>query len=123
MIEVLCVGLGGFVGAAARYGMGLLPWAGDFPLVTLAVNFLGSVLIGAVAQMAQTCSVNPNVVLFAKTGLCGGFTTFSTFSLETLSLFERGRYATGCAYVCASVVACVLGVMLGKAAVRLATGR
>ena len=58
--------------------------------------------------------LSDNAVLFLKTGLCGGFTTFSTFSLETLSLLERGKYAIGSAYSLGSLVVCVLGVMAGK---------
>ena len=60
----------------------------------------------------------PNAVLFVKTGLCGGFTTFSAFSLETLALLERGKYATGALYACGSVLACLAGVVIGRLAVR-----
>ena len=61
-------------------------------------------------------------MLFLKTGLCGGFTTFSTFSLETLGLLERGEYAMGGAYALGSLAACVLGVVAGKMLVRWALG-
>ena len=116
MIAALCVGAGGFCGAIARYLLGLLPYQGQFPLITFVINFTGAVVIGAVVEAAN---VRPgmlpsNAVLFLKTGLCGGFTTFSTFSLETLSLLERGKYAIGSAYALGSLVVCVLGVMAGK---------
>lgn len=96
MVAVLCVGLGGFIGSVGRYLLGLVPVEGDFPLMTFAVNFAGAVLIGAVFEAATEGSGLPdNAVLFLKTGVCGGFTTFSAFSLETLALLERGKYATG----------------------------
>lgn len=124
MGAILCVGAGGFLGAVARYLLGLLPWHGDFPLVTFAINFVGAVVIGAIAEcvLARPGMLSDNAVLFAKTGLCGGFTTFSTFSLETLSLIENGKVALGCAYAGASVVVCVAGVLLGKTLVRAALG-
>ena len=82
---VLWVALGGACGAAARYGISLLP-------VRLTAD--------------QT--------LFWKTGVCGGFTTFSTFSLETLTLLESGRVPAGCLYMALSLGLCVLGVALGR---------
>lgn len=93
MIAALCVGAGGFCGAIARYLLGLLPYQGQFPLITFVINFTGAVAIGAVVEAA---SVRPgmlpsNAVLFVKTGLCGGFTTFSTFSLETLGAARARR--------------------------------
>lgn len=92
MVAVLCVGLGGFIGSVGRYLLGLVPVEGDFPLMTFAVNFAGAVLIGAVFEAATEGSGLPdNAVLFLKTGVCGGFTTFSAFSLETLALLERGK--------------------------------
>ena len=92
---------------------------GDFPLMTFAVNFAGAVLIGAVFEAATEGSGLPdNAVLFLKTGVCGGFTTFSAFSLEALALLERGKYATGALYACGSVLACLAGVVIGRLAVR-----
>ena len=106
MVAVLCVGLGGFIGSVGRYLLGLVPVEGD-------------VLIGAVFEAATEGSSLPdNAVLFLKTGVCGGFTTFSAFSLETLALLERGKYATGALYACGSVLACLAGVVIGRLAVR-----
>lgn len=116
MIAALCVGAGGFLGAIARYLLGLIPYQGDFPLITFAINFVGAFIIGVVFEVAniRPGMLSDNAVLFLKTGLCGGFTTFSTFSLETLSLLERGKYAIGSAYALGSLVVCVFGVMAGK---------
>ncbi len=120
MIGALCVGAGGFVGAMGRYGLGLVPLGADFPLMTLLINLVGSVVIGIIAA---TCELVPGAlsreaVLFLKVGLCGGFTTFSTFSLETLELLESGQDLAGGAYAVASVVCCVVGVLAGKTLVR-----
>ncbi len=116
MMSVLCVGAGGFVGAVSRYGLGLIPLASGLPLVTLLINLVGSVVIGAVAEAASlTPTALPReAVLFLKVGLCGGFTTFSTFSLETLELIEGGQWAVAGGYALASVVLCVAGVLAGK---------
>ena len=116
MMSVLCVGAGGFVGAVSRYGLGLIPLASGLPLVTLLINFTGSVVIGAVAEAASLAptTLPREAVLFLKVGLCGGFTTFSTFSLETLELIEGGQWAMAGAYALASVVLCVAGVLAGK---------
>ena len=119
MLAVLCVGMGGFIGSVGRYLLGLVPVEGDFPLMTFVVNFAGAVLIGAVFEAATVWPGLPdNAVLFLKTGVSGGFTTFSAFSLETLELLDRGKYATGALYACGSVVACLLGVALGRLMVR-----
>jgi CrcB protein len=122
------VGLGGCLGAVARYAVGLLPFAslglGAFPLATFVINAVGSLCIGVVAGLADTGAGLPqNVVLFLKTGVCGGFTTFSTFSLETFGLLEDGRYALGAGYAVLSCVCCVAGVAAGLALGRLAAAR
>lgn len=124
MVAALCVGAGGFIGAVARYLLGLLPYEGDFPLVTFLINFVGAVVIGAVFELAtgREGGLPDNLVLFLKTGFCGGFTTFSTFSLETLSLMDDGKWAIAGAYAFGSLVACVAGVVAGKLLVRAALG-
>ena len=116
MFSLLCVGAGGFIGAVARYLMvEYLPYGGDFPLATMLVNFLGAVVIGAVMEAVAAWPGFPaNAVLFLKTGVCGGFTTFSSFSLETVNLIDRGRYAMAGAYAGGSVIACLAGVGLGQ---------
>lgn len=114
------MGIGGFLGAVARYALGFLPCQQDFPVITMAINFFGSVAIGVVAELAQSqrTPLPDNLVLLLKTGFCGGFTTFSTFSLETLTLLENGRYAAGSLYAAGSVVICVFGVAVGQLATR-----
>ena len=107
------VALGGACGAAARYGISLLPLQADFPVLTLATNFLGALLIGVIVGLAGD-RLSPEQTLFWKTGVCGGFTTFSTFSLETLTLLESGRPAAGALYMALSVGLCVAGVALGR---------
>ena len=119
MAAVLWVGAGGFLGAVGRYLLGLVPFEGDFPLMTFLVNFAGAVAIGAITEVAgATSALSAEAALFLKTGVCGGFTTFSAFSLETLALLERGKYATGALYACGSVLACLAGVVIGRLAVR-----
>ena len=112
--SLLAVGAGGALGALSRYGISLLPFRGEFPLLTLVTNLLGAVLIGFLAGWAGRGRLSSGWTLFWKTGVCGGFTTFSTFSLETLRLFEGGQTASGLLYVGASVVLCVAGVYAGE---------
>ena len=119
MMGLLCVGAGGALGAMGRYGLGLIPLGSELPLMTL-LNFLGSVAIGAIVETSELAAgaLSREAVLFLKVGLCGGFTTFSTFSLETLELIEGGQYAIAGAYALVSVVLCVAGVLVGKVLAR-----
>lgn len=120
MMGLLCVGAGGALGAMGRYGLGLIPLGSELPLMTLLINFLGSVAIGAIVETSKLAAgaLSREAVLFLKVGLCGGFTTFSTFSLETLELIEGGQYAIAGAYALVSVVLCVAGVLVGKVLAR-----
>ena len=113
MSSFLFVGLGGAVGSMLRYGVSRIPFRGSFPVATLLVNLLGAVLIGYVTGMARSRQAPENLVLFLKTGVCGGFTTFSTFSLEAYGLLGKAEYAAAFLYMALSVVLCLAGVMLG----------
>lgn len=125
MQKIFFVGLGGFVGAILRYLLGYLFAfiSFGFPLGTLGVNFIGAFLIGAVTEIAVgSVPLHPNLLLFLTVGLCGGFTTFSTFSLETVQLFEKGRTGAAFLYIGVSVAACLVGVLLAKLAVQKFVG-
>lgn len=116
MMGILCVGAGGALGAMGRYGLELIPLGGEWPLMTLLINFVGSVAIGAIVEAAARSqgAMPQELVLLLKVGLCGGFTTFSTFSLETLELMEQGQWLAAGGYAVASVALCVAGVLAGK---------
>ena len=110
---VLWVALGGACGAAARYGISLLLVRRGFAVWRLGTRFLGALRIGVIVGLAGGGRLTADQTLFWKTGVCGGFTTFSTFSLETLTLLESGRIPAGCLYMALSLGICVLGVALG----------
>ena len=112
-MQFVAVGLGGALGAMGRYGVSLLPLKSGFPWLTLLTNLLGAVAIGAIACAASQGRLAALGTLFWKTGVCGGFTTFSTFSLETLQLLEDGKTFAGVLYAVCSVVLCVFGVWCG----------
>ncbi len=118
----LWVGLGSALGGIARYAVsGLVAgWVGEtFPFGTLAVNVLGSFGIGLFAVLTAPDGrllVDPTIRQFTMAGLFGGFTTFSSFSLQTLALLQEGEWPAAVANVLASVGACLLGVWLGAAA-------
>lgn len=109
----LFVGLGGAVGAMLRYAISLIPYKGGFPLLTFVTNILGALLIGFIVGYASKRNVNDSLMLFLKTGLCGGFTTFSTFSLEAYNLFASGSKILAVCYAVLSAVCCIAGVWLG----------
>ena len=116
MKEFLFVGLGGAVGAMLRYGISMVPVKSEFPYMTLLINFLGAVAIGILAALSMRQSLlTEHSLLLLKTGACGGFTTFSTFSLEAVSLLEQHKTGMGITYILSSVLLCLLGVLLGKA--------
>ena len=123
MENLFFVALGGALGASARYGLSLLPAKGDFPVMTLLTNLLGALLIGFVVGLAGQNGWSQGRLLFWKTGVCGGFTTFSTFSLEGLNLLQKGKTGPAGLYILLSVAGCLAGVALGQALARRAGGR
>ena len=113
MEKIMIVGLGGAAGAVGRYLFSLLPFKTAFPILTLLTNLLGSLLIGIVAGIFSGKEDRKSWLLFWQTGVCGGFTTFSTFSLEAWRLVSSGRYWLGILYILLSVSSCIAGVVLG----------
>lgn len=114
-MNYLMVALGGAVGATGRYAISLLPARTAFPILTFITNIIGAVLIGLVVGVyASRPNASQNGLLFLKTGVCGGFTTFSTFSLEAWTLFEQGKTGVGIAYSVLSVLCCIAGVYIGR---------
>ncbi len=99
----------------ARYAISLIPLKTEFPFLTLITNVIGAILIGFIVGITSSRDgISKNMVLFWKTGVCGGFTTFSTFSLESYNLFEHNHCLLGCGYVLLSCLGCILGVMCGE---------
>ena len=118
MYPFLLVGAGGALGAMSRYGVSVLIgrlWPMSFPLATLLINIIGSVAMGLfVGLMARFLPPWQNEArLFVAVGILGGFTTFSSFSLDTIVLIERGQLLQAGAYVLLSVVLCLVGLYLG----------
>lgn len=121
----LIVFVGSGIGGALRYGTQVLAlrlgWTG-FPVATLTVNVVGSFLIGLVAGYAmERAQFPPAWRLFLATGLLGGFTTFSSFSLDVATLWERGRVGLAATYVLASVLLSIAALFAALAVIRAAT--
>ena len=116
MMTFLSVALGGAIGASARFAVNLAAarlFGTGFPVGTLCVNVLGSFVMGvlAVVLLDRASPLGP----FLLTGVLGGFTTFSAFSLDTLMLWERGQPGLALIYVILSVTASLLAVFAGLA--------
>lgn len=122
MHPFLLVFLGGGLGAVLRHGAGVIAVRAlgtQFPYGTLAVNVVGALVMGAaVAWFGARGELSSPLRLFLTTGLLGGFTTFSAFSLETVLLYERGLAGLALLYVLASVVVCVGALVAGMALVK-----
>jgi len=115
LITTLQVALGGAIGAALRFltGVGILRLVGPgFPIAVMGVNIFGSFVMGLFVVLATQRGI-VQLSPFVMVGLLGGFTTFSAFSFEAVSLFERGAMGQALAYVVMSVVLSIGGLMLG----------
>lgn len=119
MLRYLWVAIGGALGSVARYGCSGLVSSlagGTFPFGTLVVNVSGAVLIGFLAALSLPegrVLLSPSARLFAMTGICGGYTTFSTFSLETFNLMRDGEWLQAGANMLFSVMLCLIAVAIG----------
>lgn len=115
-MSFLLVMLGGALGSALRYGLGawVQGWAGPgFPWSTLLINVSGSFLIGIVLELSLKGALSGEARLFLAMGLLGGYTTFSTFSWETLTLVQGGEWLRAVGYVLGSVLLGLAGVVAG----------
>jgi fluoride exporter len=115
----LVVALGSACGGMARYGVGILvarAWGQSFPWGTLLINVGGSFVIGFYGALTLADGAMPasaTMRVFVMVGFCGGFTTFSSFSLQTLELLQAGEAAAAALYVLGSVALCLAAVFLG----------
>ena len=108
---LLLIATGGAIGSVLRYLVGRAVQgasASGFPIGTLVVNVVGCFLIGAFVRFLLNMQTSAELRAFLVIGFCGGFTTFSTFSYETVGLIEGGEYARAATYVVARVVICIL---------------
>lgn len=115
----IAVATGGALGSVARFWLtgAMTALTGPrFPWGTLLINVIGSFVIGLVAGLSLTpdrVALHPDLRIFLMTGVCGGFTTFSAFSLQTLELIQTGDAGPALFYAVASVVLCLAGVWAG----------
>jgi CrcB protein len=113
------IAFGGAAGSLLRYLMGgaiqrLSP--SGFPVGTLFVNVVGCFLIGVFVRFLLHMQTSPGMRALLVVGFCGGFTTFSTFSIETVGLIEGGEYARAATYIAGSVLLCIMATFAGMAA-------
>ena len=114
--NILAIGAGSFIGGVARYlvSLAMKGIGRDFPWATLCVNLLGCLLIGLLwGILSRNASENTSWGLFLTVGLCGGFTTFSTFSKEALTMLQTGQMWEFASYIAISVIVGVALVALG----------
>jgi len=121
----LLIALGGAVGSLLRYLVGgAVQRMSDsgFPVGTMVVNVSGCFIIGVLVRQFLNMQLSPELRALLIVGFCGGFTTFSTFSAETLGLIEGGEYGRAAGYVVLSVTLCLAATLAGMTTMRLIMG-
>jgi CrcB protein len=123
-LPFLMVGCGGFAGSVLRYALSLLGqrWSVTFPHGTLWANLVGCLVLGGLmALAARSGALSPSARLLLATGLCGGFTTLSTFTYELFKFLEDAEYLYATGYVFLTLVGCLASFCLGLYAVTVIT--
>lgn len=112
--NLLLVGLGGFLGSIMRYTVWHFFRSANFPAATLIVNISGSLIIGIVIGIGmKDVHFSQNWKLFMATGICGGFTTFSAFSIENFQMIQAGKYLPALLYISSSIIFGIAAAWLG----------
>ena len=119
---IVAIAAGSAVGGVARFMLSTLVqdrWSTSFPAGTLVVNVLGCIALGFISYLVlETGEFSPTTRALLTTGFCGGFTTFSTFAMETIRAAEEGALQRAMLYVGSSVIAGLAGILIGAAAAR-----
>ena len=115
MQSLILIFLGGGMGSLLRYGIGqyFTSYNSTFPVGTFLSNILASLVLGFLIGIQIKNNLNTNMALLFMTGFCGGFSTFSTFSAETLKLFQNNQIATALIYVGGSIICGLIAVYIG----------
>jgi CrcB protein len=119
---LLLIGSGGFIGSIFRYLISQSvqnKFLSSFPYGTMSVNIIGSLLIGVVYGLVEKGNLSPEARLFLATGILGGFTTFSAFTLDALNLLQEGLWLESISYILLSVVLGVVSAFLGIFIIKL----
>jgi len=122
-ISLLSIGLGAVLGAWLRWGIGLQfnHYFPNIPLGTVLVNLIGAFIIGFAVTFFASSSLSPNYKLFLITGFCGALTTFSTFSIEVVSLLQSGKFEYAILTITVHVLGSLLFTLLGIFTYQLTT--